>query len=133
MRLLPVAPINFVEALCPTVLGDVEIPAGTTVVVLPRVAALDAKHFGAPDRFLPARWLGAPEGAHEASVLSPFGSGPRICPGRSLALLEMRLVLAALHRSFDVERVGAPSEVQERYAFTVMPSELRVRLHRRAA
>ena len=64
-------------------------------------------------------------------MLLPFGSGPRICPGRALAMLEMRVVLATLYASFDVERVGAKEAVRERYSFTVGPEGLRVRLRRR--
>jgi hypothetical protein len=43
----------------------------------------------------------------------------------------MRVLLATLYRSFDVERVGSAEEVREVYAFTVGPSELNVRLHAR--
>jgi cytochrome P450/nitrite reductase/ring-hydroxylating ferredoxin subunit len=128
MRLLPVGSVNFTEANVDTVLGDVEIPLGTSVVTLGRIAALDARHFADPDAFRPGRWIDSNGGNHDASVHLPFGSGPRICPGRSLALLEMRVVLAMLYRNFDVERVGRSSDVTERYAFTVAPSDLRVRL-----
>jgi cytochrome P450 len=131
MRLLPVAPLNFVEALHDTVVGDIDVPKGTGVVVLGRIAATDARHFADPDRFRPARWLEDATGAHDPSALLPFGSGPRICPGRTLALVEMRVMLATLYRSFEVERVSATADVRERYAFTVMPSELKVRLRRR--
>jgi cytochrome P450 len=62
----------------------------------------------------------------------PFGSGPRICPGRSLALLEMKVVLALLYGSFDVERAGAATDVEERFSFTMMPEGLAVRLRPRA-
>ena len=72
-------------------------------------------------------------GPHDAAAHIPFGSGPRICPGRSLALLEMRVVLAALYRNFDVARVGATTDVKEVTAFTMMPVGLRVRLTRRPA
>jgi len=44
----------------------------------------------------------------------------------------MKLVLATLYASFDVERVGESSDVRELLSFTMMPSGLRVRLHRRA-
>ncbi|MBX7083579.1 MAG: cytochrome P450 [Nannocystaceae bacterium] len=132
MRLRPVAPLNFVQANCDTVLGDLHIPAGTPVVILARIAATDAAHFGEPERFLPARWLEKSERAHDPGASMPFGSGPRICPGRSLALLEMRVLLATLYKSFDVERVTPADQVREVYSFTVMPSALEVRLRARS-
>jgi cytochrome P450 len=61
----------------------------------------------------------------------PFGSGPRLCPGRTLALLEMKVVLAALYGSFDVVRRGARGEVGENFAFTMTPTDLRVELRPR--
>jgi cytochrome P450 len=63
----------------------------------------------------------------------PFGSGPRLCPGRSLALLEMRVALATLARGFEPERVGHRRDVSERFAFTMGPRGLRVRLRPRPA
>ena len=71
--------------------------------------------------------------AHDASVHVPFGSGPRICPGRTLAILEMRVALATVYRSFDVERVGATADVSEVLTFTMAPRGLSVRLRRRAS
>jgi cytochrome P450/nitrite reductase/ring-hydroxylating ferredoxin subunit len=133
MRLRPVAPLIFLETNEPASLGDLELPAGQRVCLLMRPPALSADHFHHPRAFLPERWL-APgaAGAHDPGALMPFGSGPRLCPGRSLALLEMRVALATLFRSFEVERVGERSGVDERFAFTMAPRGLRVRLHRRA-
>jgi cytochrome P450/nitrite reductase/ring-hydroxylating ferredoxin subunit len=133
MRLLPVAPLNFVQANHDTVLGDVEIPTGTGVVTISRPAATDARWFGSPAEFRPRRFLddGVDGGAHDPGALTPFGSGPRICPGRTLALVEMRVMLATIYRNFDVERVGESAAVKEHYSFTVMPSDLKVRISRR--
>jgi cytochrome P450/nitrite reductase/ring-hydroxylating ferredoxin subunit len=127
MRLRPVAPIFFLDALEDTIVGDVAIPKDSSVVLLIRPPALDAENFADPDVFRPSRWV-APSGAHDAGAHQPFGSGPRICPGRTLALLEMKLVLAMLYRSFDVERVGAASDVKEAFSFTMMPRGLNVRM-----
>lgn len=132
MRLRPVAATFFVEPLRDVVIGDVAVKKGTSIVLLPRPPVLDAARFEDPKSFIPERWIpGARTGAHDAAAHIPFGSGPRICPGRSLAILEMRAVLASLYRSFDVERVGKASDVKERLSFTMMPVGLRVRLRRR--
>ncbi len=44
----------------------------------------------------------------------------------------MRVALATLFGGFSFERVGARAEVVERFAFTMGPRGLRVRLRRRA-
>ena len=36
----------------------------------------------------------------------PFGAGPRLCPGRYLAMLEMKMVMAMLLAQFDLASVG---------------------------
>jgi cytochrome P450/nitrite reductase/ring-hydroxylating ferredoxin subunit len=131
MRLRPVAPLIFFEAITDTTLGDLAVPAGTPVLVLSRPAALDPRHFQEPERFSPERWL-EPPATHEPGAHIPFGSGPRICPGRTLALLEMKVLLAMLIQEFDLERVGTAQEVRESFSFTMSPVGLRVRLRRRA-
>jgi cytochrome P450/nitrite reductase/ring-hydroxylating ferredoxin subunit len=131
MRLRPVAPMLFAEANLDTVVGDLHVPKGGVVAVLMRPAVREAGNFAAPDAFRPQRWLDAGEGPHEPSAHIPFGSGPRLCPGRTLALLEMKVVLATLYRSFRVERVGESAGVREKFAFTMLPVGLQVKLHPR--
>ena len=132
MRLRPVAPLLFLETNVETVLGDVALPARAQVAILTRPPARDASNFAEPAVFLPKRWLAAGAGPHEPSVHIPFGTGPRLCPGRTLALLEMKLVLATLYKSFDVRREGDAGAVRESFAFTMHPVGLSVRLGRRA-
>ena len=64
----------------------------------------------------------------------PFGSGPRMCPGRYLALLEMKLCIGMLFQHFDVLDVTtadgqAPAEIMN---FTMTPDDLFMRLAVRA-
>lgn len=134
MRLRPVAPTLILEANHDVVVGDVAVPKGTWVALHTRPPAVDERNFGDPMTFRPERWLDASAtgGAHEPSANIPFGSGPRICPGRTLALLEMKLVLAMLAGDFDVERVGNAADVTEVFAFTMAPVGVRVRLRRRS-
>ncbi|MGQ0648037.1 MAG: cytochrome P450 [Gemmatimonadaceae bacterium] len=134
MRLRPVAPFLVLEANRDVVVGDVAIPQGTWVSLLTRLPAIDSRHFAAPDEFRPERWMGegATRGAHEPSAHIPFGSGPRICPGRTLAMLEMKVVLSMLFTGFDVERVGEARDVTELFAFTMAPQGVRVRLRLRS-
>jgi cytochrome P450 len=130
MRLRPVAPILFLENTRDLIIADVALPAGTWLGLLTRPPALAEKHFGEPLSFDPQRWLNDGNGkTHEAGAHMPFGSGPRICPGRSLALLEMKLVLSTIYNAFEIQRVGAAASVKEAFAFTMTPLGLKVKLH----
>ena len=89
MRLRPVAPTHFYEPMRDAVLGDLAVPKGTSVIVLTRPPVLEAARFEDPHAFVPERWMpGARSGAHDAAAQVPVGAGPRICPGRSLALYD---------------------------------------------
>jgi cytochrome P450 len=131
MRLRPVGPVMGLTAKVETSVGDLILSSGTGVVLLTRPAAIDPVHFGDPLAFRPERWLGRPIGPHDVSVLIPFGAGPRMCPGRSLAFLEINTLLSMLYKNFEVDRVGDSREVHEEFGFTMSPVGLKVRMRRR--
>ncbi|HTV21913.1 MAG TPA: cytochrome P450 [Polyangiaceae bacterium] len=142
MRLHPVGPVMMFDSTVDTTIGDVHVPEGTRVALLVRPPSVSERHFVDARRFAPQRWLAAGAGAagagaagagaHDPAAHFPFGSGPRICPGRSLAMLELQLLVSLLYRNFDVERTGAADAVRERFAFTLTPAGLGVRLRRRS-
>jgi len=139
MRLKPVAPIIILEAIRDTVVAGIEVPARQLVMCLMRPPAVNEKYFPDAQSFDPARWLESHGGnaARSASsakrVAMPFGAGPRLCPGRYLAMLEMKMVMAMLLAGFELESVGTAdgAEPRERMAFTMQPVGLRMRLSRR--
>jgi cytochrome P450/nitrite reductase/ring-hydroxylating ferredoxin subunit len=131
MRLRPVAPFLGFLTNVDMALGDIFVPQGTGVVALLRPPALDQRNFIDPLAFRPERWLEDLDGPQNVSAHLPFGSGPRMCPGRSLALLEMKTFLSMLYKNFDVERIGASTDVSELFGFTMSPAGLRVRLRPR--
>jgi len=131
MRLRPVAPLGLLEANVDTVIGNVKVPRGTSVAILPRPAAVSDDHFRDARAFRPERWLKGFEGVHDLSAHIPFGSGPRMCPGRSLALIEMNALLSMLYKHFYVDRIGVSDDVKELFGFTMLPIGLNVRLKER--
>lgn len=138
MRLKPVAPTITLQALRETVVAGVRLPKGTIVWGAMRSPGLDARHFDEPARFVPERWLrdDGPRGALAAGrVAMPFGAGPRVCPGRHLALLEMKIGLAVLLGSFEIAGLHTASggEPDERLSFTMAPEPLTLRLRARPA
>lgn len=139
MRLKPVAPLIGLQAVNDTVIGDVEVPARTPIFSLMRRDSVSDNHVPDAAAFKPERWLdGAGPGALASSAKRtsmPFGAGPRICPGRYLALLEMKMAMALLLSRFDIERIDTPDgqPARERLSFTMTPVGLTMRLHERMA
>lgn len=133
LRLKPVGPILFMEPLEDTTVGEVAVPKGTTLVVLTRFGALDENRFANPRSFDPSHWddPGRAAELQREGVFVPFGSGPRICPGRALALAELRLALSMVARCFTLEREGPASAVEEVNGFTMAPRGLTLRFHPR--
>lgn len=139
MRLKPVAPFLPLQASRDTVVGDVRVPAGTLVWNVMRHDSVSEQHFDDAAAFKPERWLAEGQGTqHNASqakrVSMPFGAGPRVCPGRYLALLEIKMAMALLLSRFDILGVDTPDgrEAQEHMAFTMEPMGLTMRLRERA-
>ncbi|MFJ5365123.1 cytochrome P450 [Pectobacterium punjabense] len=129
MRIKPVAPLLYLEPTKDTVINDFFIKKGTPLLLMLNASGFDDALFQQPDDFVPERWL--ERGKAAFSDLQPFGGGPRMCPGRSLALMEIKLGFHALCSGFCVEAQQPASAVTESFAFTVTPSGFRVKLHKR--
>jgi cytochrome P450 len=136
MRLKPVAPFQVIEALHDTAIAGIRVPAGTALWCVMRGDSVSARHFKNPDAFEPERWLDPASGeASSAKRISmPFGAGPRMCPGRYLALLEIKMAMAMLLAHFDIDSVNTPdgAEPAEHMSFTMTPIGLRMHLRERA-
>lgn len=133
LRLKPVVPFQSFVAQRDMVLGDLAIPRDTMLFFLNRPSLLDADHFADPLSFRPERWLAQADGrgprlAHDARTFLQFGAGPRVCPGRNLAMLEIKLVLSMLLRHFKIELAVPSDRIEEVQAFTMGPKTLPVRL-----
>ncbi len=137
MRLKPVAPQMGFQTLRDTQIGDVQVARGTVVITLMRPDAISEDHVPDAAAFKPERWLGDADPTLAATsakrVSMPFGVGPRICPGRYLALLEMKMAMATLLGRFDIDQVGTANgqDPVELMAFTMTPMGLRMRLRGR--
>jgi cytochrome P450 len=137
MRLKPAAPLLAAEAIADTTVADIRVPARTVVFGLMRHDSMSDMYFPNPTAFLPERWLPESGPAKTESsakrVSMPFGAGPRICPGRYLALLEMKVAMATLLVHFDLQGVETPdgTEPRELLGFTMAPVGLRMRLSER--
>ncbi|KAG7000985.1 Cytochrome P450 3A9 [Fusarium oxysporum f. sp. conglutinans] len=64
-------------------------------------------HHSPAMNFDPSRWLEEDglTSRQEQDNFLPFGTGPRVCPGKALALIEMTAMLAALFKDHSLELV----------------------------
>lgn len=131
MRLKPVAPINGLQALRDVQLGEWTIRKGDSLTILARVMAMNNTDFPDAEAFKPERWITEPGEQRQVNPRSfmPFGSGPRLCPGRSLALLEIKTVLAMVVSKFQVTAAADLDSVTEQMQFTMSPVGLRIRFN----
>ena len=124
------------QALRETTVAGIRIPADTLIWGVMRSDSVREDYFPEPTSFRPERWLD-PEATHGAAsanrIAMPFGAGPRVCPGRHLAMLEIKIALAVLLGRFEIENVATRSggEPLEELSFTMSPEPLTMRLRRR--
>jgi cytochrome P450/nitrite reductase/ring-hydroxylating ferredoxin subunit len=129
LRLKPVAPLFFLEPNDDVEIDGVRVPRGTLIVLLTRPNGLQERNFPEAREFRPERWLqGTGTAAQHRSGFVPFGSGPRLCPGRNLALLEAKAAIAMVCQNFDIRHAPGSGPVGEAFGFTMMPTDLRVML-----
>ncbi|ETS80734.1 hypothetical protein PFICI_08263 [Pestalotiopsis fici W106-1] len=90
------------------------IPGGTRVSVHQSATYRSSTNFKNPNDFIPERWLGDPEYSHDKrDAHQPFSVGPRNCLGMNMAWHEMRLLLAKLLYSFDIDSDVGPEWTEQ--------------------
>jgi len=135
MRCKPVAGhVIFLEPNEDVQIEDVFVPKGTPILALNAHLGTQEANFSQASEFRPERWLqaeGENAGAHNTKAFMPFGAGPRFCPGRQLAMLQIKMVTAMLCRDFEVSHPKDAPPLEDIYNFTVGPTKVNVMLRPR--
>ena len=132
MRLKPVVSLFIFEPLEDVEIEGYQFKKGAPIAIPARHAATQDENFTKGKSFYPERWMKeskCPVRSMDAYI--PFGGGPHFCPGRNLAILEVKLLLSMLFKNFDVEMLTPHKDISEIMAFTTMPSDFKVRLKNR--
>ncbi|KAF7185028.1 Cytochrome P450 monooxygenase [Pseudocercospora fuligena] len=80
------------------------LPEGTSVCISQYPAHHSEKNFKNAEQFVPERWMGDEQYKDDKrSGMQPFSFGPRNCLGKNLAYAEMRLIMAKMIWSFDMQ------------------------------
>ncbi len=127
MRCKPVGGHLFLEPNEDIQIRDVFVPKGTPILALNGYVGTQEVNFADAKAFRPERWLQdaqEDEAAHNTRAFMPFGAGPRFCPGRKLAMLQIKMVTAMLCRDFEVVRPKDALPMEDIYNFTVGPTHV---------
>ena len=132
LRLYPQASMLMRMATEPVMLGETELPAGSSVLLPLYAMHRDPAVFTDPTVFDPDRW--APDRVTEVPKPSfvPFGAGRHQCIGEAFAWTEAAIVLAVIAQGWCLRPVpGEPVRVNS--LSTLKPSQLPMTTHRRTA
>ncbi|KAK6007585.1 hypothetical protein QM012_004399 [Aureobasidium pullulans] len=110
------------------------IPSGTVVGISSLAQNRDTAIFGQDaDIFNPDRWIGDESKARylEAALFNFGGTGPRSCPGRDLAMIELYKFVAQMVQKFDFELVDQAHPFSVKTYFFAIQSDMQMRLAHR--
>uniref|UniRef100_A0A7N0TP31 Cytochrome P450 n=1 Tax=Kalanchoe fedtschenkoi TaxID=63787 RepID=A0A7N0TP31_KALFE len=108
LRLYPAAPFNHRSSVKPDTLPSGHRIDGGTPVVIPMYTMGRMQEIWGEDcrEFKPERWINDGSVVHYPSnKFCSFGGGARICPGRDLAFMNMKIIAAAVVCNYDLHVV----------------------------
>jgi cytochrome P450 len=134
LRLYPPAYRISRTAVQDCTIGAFAVPAGTEVMIPQWAVHRSARLFTDPDAFRPERWTREFIAKLPKFAYFPFGGGPRICIGNTLAQVEASVVVGAICRRFEL-RVPPGPTVAPYLGVTLLPRDnvLMLELRRRPA
>jgi cytochrome P450 len=105
MRLYPPAWSIPRLAVDDVTVGGWPIKRGSIILLCPYTAHRNPRYFPDPERFMPERFAGDFEQRIPRYAYFPFGAGPRVCVGNGFAMMEARLILAAIVQAYRFDLV----------------------------
>jgi cytochrome P450 len=113
--------------------GDTLVPAGSVMLIPMWVIQRSADVFERPLEFDPERFAGDWKARNSKYAYFPFGGGPHVCLGASLAMFEGQVILPMLASRFHFELVPQ-DDLKLRALLTLRPAKgLYLKVIRRAA
>lgn len=103
MRVLPASAYSQRIAQTDVTFANAKLPIGSIVIFSQFMTHRLEAVYAQPKRFLPDRWLSIKPSPYE---YLPFGGGPRLCLGSTLAMSIMRSVLPAILRRFRLSALS---------------------------
>ena len=131
-RIFSPAAVTYREAAQDLVFQGIPLRKGTVLDVIPAVTHMDPRIWGSTvDDFDPSRWDADRLTPTQADpyVFAGFSNGPRICLGKTFALLEMKLVLVHMVPRFRFVKLEEEFEI-ESPGLATRPSAMKLRIEK---
>jgi cytochrome P450 len=121
MRIYPPAPgISIREAQEADEICGFKVTPGLQILISPWVLHRHRRLWDNPERFDPTRFNKESSEKRPRFSYLPFGGGPRVCIGATLAITEATLILAVLAQRFRL-RLKQPQEIKLQTRITLRP------------
>ncbi|PBK99680.1 cytochrome P450 [Armillaria gallica] len=131
LRVMPPVPLTVRKTAKTDYIEGVLVPKGTLLHICIRNVNTWQTIWGEDaEEFRPQRWLNLPKTYNSTFSLLSFIAGPHGCIGKTMAIIEMKAVLAALILNFEFEPAYDGQQAQPSAAITMKPADgmpLRIR------
>ncbi|KDR83719.1 hypothetical protein GALMADRAFT_236061 [Galerina marginata CBS 339.88] len=131
LRVMPPVPLTARVAAKTDHIDGILVPKGTLLTIPIRIVNTWKEIWGEDaELFNPARWLNLPQNSHSTFSMLSFIAGPHACIGKTMSIIEMKAVLAALIANFEFEPAFLGQVAKPAAAITIKPTDgmpLRVR------
>jgi cytochrome P450 len=131
LRIMPPVPQTVRVANKTDYIDGILVPKGTLFYISIRVVNTWKPLWGEDaEEFHPERWLNLPKDYHPSFSMLSFIAGPHACIGKTMSILEMKAILAALIVNFEFEPSVEGQVAKPAAAITIKPTDgmpLRVR------
>jgi len=131
LRVMPPVPLTVRIAKETGVIDDIVIPKGTMFYIPIRPVNTWKAIWGEDaEEFHPERWLNLPPSYHPSFSMLSFIAGPHACIGKTMAIIEMKAILAGLIVNFEFDLGYEGQKAKPSAAITMKPADgmpLRVR------
>ena len=134
MRLYPPAPgLSIRQATAADEVCGFKVSPGLQILISPWILHRHRRLWDDPERFDPTRFSKEASDRRPRFAYLPFGGGPRVCIGATLAMTEATLILAVLAQKFRL-RLKERQDVKLQARITLRPKDrLMTILERRPA
>ncbi|CAI2163296.1 6919_t:CDS:2 [Funneliformis geosporum] len=127
-RLINASKMTQRNSSSPDTMIDREWPANTAFIVYMEGIHHNPIHWKNPLKFNPDRFM---EADPQKNTFLMFGGGVRICPGRKLALVAIKVLISLIYRNLDISLVDMDAPLKLKNTIVNACSELNIRVKQR--